>query len=491
MPLVPRDLGIGALFDKIQEAVIAADVETGRIVLWNPAAEKIFGYSSLEAIGELIELIIPERLQATHRNGIARYRDTGHGPYIDFGELLELPARHRQGHELLIEMTLNPLETPVSGGTFVMAIIRDVSDRREASLLEAELAAIVVSSEDAIIGMTLDGQIRSWNKGAATIYGYSADEALGRHVSFIVPVDRAGEEGLLLGRIQASEAVEHYETKRRCRSGKVIDVALTVSPIIDRAGVIVGASSIARDISQQKNMEQQIQDSLEEERRVTAQLRRLDELKNVYLRAATHDLKTPLAAALLGSQALAMKLDRLSPEQMKDVAEKVTANLKEIDRLIGDLLDVDRLTRGALEPLRQATDLVGKTKEVTARSRCNVQMDLPTSLQADVDPTHFERILWNLLGNAEKHTPAGTKVRVRLEPTDDGVLLTVSDSGPGIAEDMRTKIFELFGRGQTHAFGTGVGLFLVSEFAKLHSGSAWVEESSDGGAAFKVLLKTT
>ncbi len=250
-----QDLGIGRLFDDVRDAIVVVDLHSGEILLWNPAASKIFGYPLSEALGMRVEELVPERLRARHREGLARYREMGGGRYLDSSDLLELPALCKSGEEIRIEMSLNrisPVGQPADGRRYAMAIARDVTERTRMEQERAILSAIVESSEDAVLSKTLDGFITSWNAGAQRMYGYSPEEVLGRHVSVLAPPELQDEIPKILERLRRGESTDHYETQRVAKDGRRMFVSLTVSPVRNPEGEIIGASAIARDITEDK-----------------------------------------------------------------------------------------------------------------------------------------------------------------------------------------------------------------------------------------------
>jgi PAS domain S-box-containing protein len=191
----PEELGIGELFGRIREAVIVADATTQRIVLWNPAATNIFGYSISEALELNIEKLVPEPLKAQHRAGITRYAETGHGPYIDSRKLLELPALTKSGDEIYVELSLSPIglvDDTNGGRRFVLVIVRDVTERKRAEEAlrqnEERFRLLVEGVKDyAIFMLDPEGKVASWNEGAHRINGYRQQEILGRHFSVFYP----------------------------------------------------------------------------------------------------------------------------------------------------------------------------------------------------------------------------------------------------------------------------------------------------------------
>jgi PAS domain S-box-containing protein len=247
------------------------------------------------------------------------------------------------------------------------------------------------------------------------------------------------------------------------------------------------------DISGEKRSEE-LAEELEEERRSTSQLREVDEMKNTFLQAVSHDLRTPLAAIL--GMALTLERDdvQLDPAEAKEMAGRIAANARKLDRLVNDLLDLDRIGRGIIELDLQPVDIGALIWREVADSGIIAQR--PVHIDSEpvtvlVDEAMVERILENLLANTVRHTPKNTSVWVSVIPTEDGVVLTVEDDGPGIPESERGDIFEPFRRGpEGVGSGVGVGLALVARFAELHGGRAWVEERKGGGASFRVSLSS-
>jgi PAS domain S-box-containing protein len=242
--------------EQFKSAVLTASLDCvvgmdhdGKVVEFNEAAEQLFGYSREEAIGEeLAELIVPEHLRDRHRQGLRRYLETGEKVVI--GQRIELPARTRDERIVPVELTVTRIadsEPPLFTG-----FLRDVSDRSEVERIRHHLAEVVRGTQDAVLSKDLNGVLTSWNRGAESLYGYTAEEAIGRHVSFIVPPDHKNEEMRILDRVKRGERLETYETERIRKDGARVDVSLTVSPIEHPVLGIVGASVVARDITAER-----------------------------------------------------------------------------------------------------------------------------------------------------------------------------------------------------------------------------------------------
>jgi len=234
-----------AILDSALDCIITMDAN-GHIVEFNPAAERVFGYTREKAVGqELAELIIPVSLRERHRQGLKRYLKTGEGPVL--GRRIEVNALRADGSEILVELAITPFR--IRDEPVFTAYLRDITDRKRGEEASRRLAAIIESSADAIVSKDLDGIITSWNDGAERLFGYKPGEIIGKPVTTLIPADRRDEELDIIGRIRRGEPIEHYETVRQRKDGTLFDISLTVSPIKDGDGRVVGASKIARDIS--------------------------------------------------------------------------------------------------------------------------------------------------------------------------------------------------------------------------------------------------
>ena len=234
-----------AILDCALDCIITMDA-TGQVVEFNPAAERVFGFTREEAVGrELAELIIPASMRERHRQGLQRYLETGEGPVL--GRRIEINALRADGSEILVELAITPFL--IQDQQAFTAYLRDITRRKRGEEARQRLAAIVESSGDAIISKDLNGKITSWNKGAESLFGYRSDEVIGQAITILIPRDRRDEEPGILERIRRGESLEHYETVRRRKDGTVFDISLTVSPIHDEKGRIIGASKIGRDIT--------------------------------------------------------------------------------------------------------------------------------------------------------------------------------------------------------------------------------------------------
>src|SRR5205809_2385269 len=232
--------------DSALDCIITMDA-TGRVREFNPASERVFGFTRAEAIGkELAELIIPPRTRERHRQGLAHYLKTGEGPLL--GKLIEIEALRRDGTEILVQLAITALE--IDGSPIFTACLRDITELKRAEDANRRLAAIIESSGDAIISVDLDERITSWNKEAERLFGYTAAEIIGKPITVLVPPDRQKEELEIMERIRRGERVIRYETVHGQKDGTPLDISLAVSPINDWSGHVIGASKIARDITE-------------------------------------------------------------------------------------------------------------------------------------------------------------------------------------------------------------------------------------------------
>jgi PAS domain S-box-containing protein len=358
-------------------------------------------------------------------------------------------------------------------------------DRELADRARALLAAIVESSDDAIVSKSLQGIITSWNSGAERLFGYTAEEVIGQSITILIPSERLEEERTILDQIARGQRVDHFETERVTKSGERVQLSLTVSPIRDALGKVVGASKVARDISARKQAETEQKEAN----------RRKDE----FLATLAHELRNPLAPIRNSLGVLA------SPNASKGTIEQVRAIMeRQVDhmvRLVDDLLEVSRITRGKIELRReriQLEDVVRMAVETSmplidlAKHQLTVVLP-PEPIVLHADPVRISQILANLLNNSAKYTPEGGQIWLTATRENDDVVLSVRDTGIGISPDMLPHVFDMFMQG-SHGHrqpegGLGIGLTLVRNLVDMHHGS--VEALSEGvgrGSEFRVRL---
>jgi PAS domain S-box-containing protein len=279
----------------------------------------------------------------------------------------------------------------------------------------------------------------------------------------------------------------------RARDGRVVWIREEADAVLGDDGRPELLQGIMFDISEQKLAELTLQRALAKEKEAADELRALDELKNSFLQAVSHDLRTPLTTILGNAITLGHGEVELSEDDARDLLSRIESNARRLHRLLTDLLDVDRLSRGMVEPRHEWIDVPELVERVVAECSLDTRSVHWESepVAAMIDPAQVERIVENLVVNAIRHTPDGTPVWVRVSAPSDALLLTVEDAGPGVPAGLREAVFEPFRRGPdatSTGQGVGIGLSLVARFAALEGGRAWVEDRAGGGASFRVLL---
>jgi PAS domain S-box-containing protein len=366
----------------------------------------------------------------------------------------------------------------------------------------ARLAAIVDSSDDAIVSKTLEGIITSWNRAAERIFGYTAAEAVGQHITLIIPVERHEEEREVLARLVRGERIDHFETIRQTKDGRRIEISLTVSPVRNSAGRVIGASKVARDVSDRRRIEQERQALLESEREARAEAEALNRSKDQFLATLSHELRTPLNA--IYGWARMLDAGRLDEAATRRATEAILRNAAAQVQLIEDLFDVSRVVTGNMRldvrPLNVATVLEAALDTVrpTAAAK-GVHLEAifePGAALMMGDPARLQQVAWNLFINAVKFTPRGGRVDVDLRRAGDHIQIVVRDTGEGIPPEHMPRIFQRFGQADSsstrrHA-GLGIGLALVRHLVELHGGTVSAHSAGLGlGATFTVVLPVT
>ena len=349
------------------------------------------------------------------------------------------------------------------------------------------LAAIISSSDDAIISKTLEGIIVTWNSAAERMFGYTAEEAVGKHITLIIPRDRTAEEEFVIGRIRRGQTVDHYETIRQRKDGTFVEISLTVSPVHDTNGVIVGASKIARDITEQNRQRQLVEDA--------------SRAKDEFLAMLSHELRTPLNTVLGYVQML--KDQSVPADQAAKAFTVIERNARSLARLVDDVLDTSRIVNGkmrvelrpcALTPI--VNEAVASMAPAAASKRLTIDTRIEEGLWVNADADRLRQVLWNLLANAVKFTPLGGRVEIAARRNPQSVSVTVTDTGAGIVAQDLPYIFQRFwqsnaGRNRTHG-GLGLGLALSRHLIELHGGRISARSAGpDQGSVFEIELQVT
>jgi PAS domain S-box-containing protein len=364
-------------------------------------------------------------------------------------------------------------------------------DVQDAFLSRARLAALVDSSDDIIVSKTLDGVITSWNRAAERMFGWTPAEVIGRHITIIIPRERWVEEEDVLARLRRGERVDHFETVRVTKDGRLVEVSITVSPILDAQGRIVGASKIGRDITERRRIQAEREELLARERAARREAEAATRAKDDFLAMLSHELRTPINAILGWTQVL--RNAQHDTGTVTRALETIARNARQQARLIEDLLDLSAIVGGRVRLSTRSLNLVtvlGAALETIRPEAVAKKVAIQTRLQPSIgtvkgDPERLQQVFWNLLSNAVKFTPAGGHVELSLTRVGSRAVVALSDSGIGIRSDVLPVIFDRFRQAdasiaRAHG-GLGLGLAIVKKLVELHGGT--VKATSAGERA--------
>jgi PAS domain S-box-containing protein len=472
-------------------------VDANGIVLWANRTElEMLGYAPEEYIGQ----------------SITRF-------HADAADVMDILARLTRGEtirnrEIRLRCKDGTIKTALldsqglwADGQFVhtQCFTRDLSALRATEHASRHLAAIVEGSDDAIVSKNLDGIITSWNQAAQRIFGYTAAEAVGQPVTLLIPTDRLDEEPKILAQLRRGQRVDHFETIRRTKDGRLLDISLTISPVRDATGRIVGASKIARDISERKRTEKALAEAQQKLARLNAELEQRVEEKTASLREAvaqmeefsytiSHDLRAPLRGMQVYSEALLEDYGGALDGEARHCLGRIAENAQRLDRMVRDVLTFSRISRSELRMENVSLDRL--VRELLP----HYPALQPGHAEVEVAPLHAVRghepsvtqIVSNLLTNAVKFVAPGVKphIRVWTEPTDRFVRLFIRDNGIGIPPERQSRLFRMFERAHPELAyeGTGVGLAIVRKAATRMGGDVGLISQGVGGSTFWVQL---
>ena len=494
------------LLETLPDAIVAVDRD-GTIVQINSQAQALFGYSRSELIGQKVEMLVPESFRRQHHQHRENFAETPKTRRM--GADLDLYGRRRNGSEFPVEISLSPVST--ENGTFVLSAIRDISDRKriaeelrraneelhrrtteQLGEYRSRLASIIDSSEDAIISKNLDGIIASWNKGAERLYGYTPEEAVGKHISLLAPRDRQHEIPEILQRIAGGESVEHHESVRVTKDGRHLNVSISVSPLRDAKGDVIGASAIARDVTAQKRAEGQIHQS--------QKMEAIGRLAG----GVAHDFNNILGIISACTEFLRDRIDHAAEplhyvDNIKKATERGSALTRQLlafsrtSAIQPCILDLNERLRDIGKLLRP---LMGDDVEILIVSKS-------PSAVVEADPGQLDQIVVNLAVNARDAMPRGGKFILETRatkfdeafaeqhqamPAGEYVVLAVSDTGAGMDEATVSRIFEPFFTTKEVGKGTGLGLATVYGIVKQSAGHILVYSEPGHGTTFKIYL---
>jgi len=487
-------LRLESILDNIVDGLITID-ERGTIQSFNKACERIFGYKAAEVVGQNIKMLMPEPYSSQHDGYIHNYKTTGKAKIIGIGR--EVEGRRKDGS--IFPLDLSVAEVNIGNQRIFSGIIRDITERKNAERFAGLLTALVQSSKDAIYSKTLTGVITSWNKGAEQILGYTGREAVGQPVSLIIPPDRKEEEAHVIAEVKAGHSFDNLETVRRHKNGREIPVSLTVSPILDPGGTIVGASVVARDMTERLMQEEQ--------------LRRIQKMEAVgqLTSGVAHDFNN-LLTVVLGNTRLVRK--RIAAEKSQaPVFADITERIDDIDTAAQRGADlVKRLMiftrqRPLQKTVVDINSCIQETNGLLARVM-GEKIEIRVSPGPDVgsvliDQDQFVNALINMAANARDAMPDGGTFTIGTAPvTLDRrqasqyqallpgrfVAITIADTGTGMPDHVRQRIFDPFYTTKPAGQGTGLGLSMVYGMIQQSGGHIEVESAPGRGTKFSIFL---
>ena len=475
-----------AILESALDSIITFDLE-GRIVEFNPAAESTFGYREVSVLGkDLAGLIFPE-LPLRAPRGQALFEAAQVGPT---GHRRELLSRRAEGSECPVELTVSRIT--INEHPMFTAYLRDITARKEAERLSSELAAVVANSNDAIIGCTLEGAIRSWNLGAERVFGYPAVEVIGHPLYLLIPRERLDEFPQTLTAVKRGDSLANYETVRLRKDGRKISVSLTDSPIRGEGGRIIGLSSIARDITERKRLEEEL-----------LQSQKMDAVGRL-AGGIAHDFNNILTAILGYSDLIIGQIDErqwmykhlTEIRKAADFAAALTHQLLAFSRrqpLFLRVVHIDETVRNMEKMLRR---VIGEHIQIVTLFQAEVG-------RVKADPGQLEQVLLNLCVNARDAMPKGGTLTITTQdvtyfldeffssnemPAGEYVKLSVTDTGTGMTPEVKKHIFEPFFTTKEKGQGTGLGLATCYGIVKQTGGYITVDSTVAVGSNFSIYL---
>jgi PAS domain S-box-containing protein len=457
---------LAAIVESSDDAIVSKDLN-GIVTSWNGAAERIFGYRKDEIVGRSITLLIPPELQNDELLILSRIRA---GLKIDHFQTVRL---RKDGTPVDVSLTVSPIKDDQGHVIGAAKIARDITEQKKTDQAALQLAAIVESSDDAIVSKDLNGIIRSWNKGAERIFGYTAQEIIGQPITRIIPPELQNEEVQIISKIKAGQRIDHFQTQRVTKSGGRVEISLTISPVKDRDGKIIGAAKIARDITRQKNLENALHTS--------------EKLASVGRLAATvaHEINNPLEA-VTNYIYLAKQQPHLSGN-LKRYLESADRELWRVSHIAQQTLG---FYRDNSQPVSLViADVVEDVLTIYERrftyKDLTVQRDIEPGLSAFTLQGELKQMLSNLVSNAIDASHEGGKIIIRARSAQDyrsnqpGIRITVADNGVGISAHDRPKVFTPFFSTKKEV-GTGLGLWITKDLLEKKQGHIRFRSSQSG-----------
>lgn len=482
------------MFGSIRDAVVVAEADTGQIVLWNPAATEIFGYSPTEALELRVDDLVPDRLKAQHRAGLDRYRKTGHGPYVDSRVLLDLPAVHKTGEEIRIEMSLapvSPIDDAAAGGRLALAIIRDITERKriEERLRESEerFRALIQNALDIIMVTDADGTIRYMSPSVERMLGYRPEEMLGTNTGDYVHPDDLEKGFKELAEALAKPGVHPVavETRVRHKDGTWRWLEGIANNLLEDPSVR-GLVFNHRDVTERKQAERELA-------RRAAELASSNAELEQFAYSVAHDLRAPLRGISGFSQVLLEDYAAGLDEKGRDYLRRVMIAGQRMGRLIDGLLELSRVTRAEIR--YETVDLSGLVEGIAEELKQSdperrVEFVIEKGLVAEGDRQLLRVALENLLSNAWKFTEKQARIEFGVAKHEGAPAYFVRDNGVGFDMAYADKLFGVFQRlhGPDEFEGTGIGLAMAARIVQRHGGRMWAEGEVGRGATIYFTL---
>lgn len=481
-----NSIRLKVMIDSTLDGLITIDSQAV-IQSLNASAERMFGFTREEAVGRSLEILTPDPFRTADDGYSASDLKIGEVKIIGIGR--EVTGKRRDGTVFPMDLTVSAFRVGLESG--FVGIVRDISARKLVEDNSAHLlASIVASSDDAIISMSLSGFITSWNTGAERMFGVNSRQAVGQSISIILPPDRLEEEKFIIDRMNRGEEIQHFETVRTGANGQSIQVSITVSPVRDAAGKLIGASKTVRNVTEQRAVEAEREKVEAELARYTRALERSNLELDAFAYAASHDLKAPLRVIHNASTWIEEDLAGKLTAEMSENMNLLRSRVRRMDRLLDDLLEYSRIGR---ETDDRHTEAISGT--VLMENILGL-LSAPAGFIVDATSTFagiqvfrmpLQQILINLISNAIKHhdKKAG-RIEVSVEDLGAMFRFCVKDDGPGIPAQYHEQIFKMFQtlKPRDQVEGSGMGLAMVRKHIDVAGGELKLESAVGQGSTF-------
>lgn len=465
---------LAAIIASSDDAIVSKDLN-GIVSSWNEGARRIFGYAPEEMIGQPILRIIPPELHYEEDFILSKIRS---GERIDHFETIRMK---KNGERFPISVTISPVKDESETIVGASKIARDISERRRLDESRYRLAAIVDSADDAIISKDLNGIITSWNNGARRLFGYQPEEIVGQSILKLIPDDLRHEEEEILRRLRAGDNIEHYETTRVSKNGDLREVSITISPILNSEGEVIGASKIARDVSNQKKVERL---AIEAEKIATT---------GRMAAAIAHEINNPLASVL--NLIFLARQPGLSPQEIQSFLETAESELERVSHIarqtLGYYRDTGSPSEVHLKDLMENVLSVYRSKLLS--HSITVDSKFSDLRKIRVRAGEIVQIFSNVICNAIDAMPGGGLLSIRttriVRMNGDAIQVVIADQGSGIRREHLDKVFEPFFTTKGN-LGTGIGLWVARQLVERHGGQISISSTTDPGSSGTTVTMT-